>query len=120
MIDTLKALSDPQRLKILKMLAGQEMGACEVINALGLAQPTVSHHLKILRQAKIITSEKQGKMVFYTINKKGLKKFLNKIESFLKELSCFDDSTLKASPLRQNPDLCKTIGYKKSTCEEEL
>ncbi|HOV80469.1 MAG TPA: metalloregulator ArsR/SmtB family transcription factor [Bacillota bacterium] len=117
MIDTIKALSDPQRIKILKLLARREMGACEVINALGLAQPTVSHHLKMLRQAGLVNSEKQGKMVFFTLNGEGLKDFSNQMASFLNELSCEGGLRPEPSPLRQNPGLCSILRNRSTACE---
>ncbi|NPV73613.1 MAG: winged helix-turn-helix transcriptional regulator [Pelotomaculum sp.] len=120
MTDVLKALSDPHRQSILKMLAHQEMGACEIIHSIGLSQPAVSHHLKILRQARLITSQKQGKMVFYSLNKSGLKNFFNQINCFLHELSCFNDAMPKPSQLRQNPDLCESLGFKAEVCEKEV
>ncbi len=62
------ALADETRLTILDMLSRQEMCACEIIVEVGLSQPTVSHHLKILRQAELITAKKDGKWVYYTLN----------------------------------------------------
>ena len=62
------ALADETRLTILDMLSKQEMCACEIIVGVGLSQPTVSHHLKILRQAELITAKKDGKWVYYTLN----------------------------------------------------
>lgn len=120
MINSLKALGDPHRQNILRLLACQEMGACEIIHAIGLSQPAISHHLKILKQAKLISSQKEGKTVFYTLDKDGLKGFLDQISSFLKELSCFSGSPPKPSPLRQNPNLCTELGYSTEVCEEEI
>ncbi len=62
------ALADETRLTILDMLSRQEMCACEIIVGVSLSQPTVSHHLKILRQAELITAKKDGKWVYYTLN----------------------------------------------------
>ena len=62
------ALADETRLTILEMLTKQEMCACELIVGVGLSQPTVSHHLKILRQAELINAKKDGKWVYYSLN----------------------------------------------------
>lgn len=62
------ALADETRLTILDLLSRHEMCACEIIVGVGLSQPTVSHHLKILRQAELITAKKDGKWVYYTLN----------------------------------------------------
>ncbi len=63
-----KALADPTRLAIVNRLAGRgDTCACE-FNSLGLAQPTVSHHLRVLREAGLIeVSHKRGTWVFYRL-----------------------------------------------------
>ncbi|HAU31360.1 MAG: putative transcriptional regulator [Desulfotomaculum sp. 46_296] len=118
MINRLKALGDPHRQNILKLLASQEMGACEIIKAIGLSQPAIAHHLKILKQAGLINSEKEGKIVFYTLNKEGLKEFLEQMNGFLEDLTCFSCSRPKPSPLRQNPNLCIEMGFDPEVCEK--
>lgn len=120
MINVLKALGDSHRQNILKLLACQEMGACEIIQAIGLSQPAVAHHLKILIQAKLINSKKEGKNVFYTLNKDGCKRFLNQMNQLFEELSCFSCSPPKPSLLRQNPNLCIELGYDPEVCETEI
>lgn len=62
-----KALADPTRLRILRLLEIREMCVCEVMIALGLTQPTASHHLGILENAGLVKSRKEGKWVFYKI-----------------------------------------------------
>lgn len=120
MINSLKALGDTHRQSILRLLACQEMGACEIIHAIGLSQPAIAHHLKILKQAKLIRSQKEGKTVFYTLDKDGLKGFLEQVNCFLKEISCFSSYPPKPSPLRQNPDLCAELGCVPEICETEI
>lgn len=70
MAATFAALADPARLRIVSMLAASPDGAacgCDLEAPLGLAQPTVSHHLRILREAGLVTGERQGRWVFYRI-----------------------------------------------------
>lgn len=62
---TIKALSDPNRVKIVKMLQHKNMCVCEMQAALGVAQPTVSKHLKILEEAGFVSHEKDGLWVNY-------------------------------------------------------
>jgi ArsR family transcriptional regulator len=62
-----KALADTTRLRILKLLDVREMCVCEVMVALDLTQPTASHHLKILENAGIVKSRKEGKWVYYSL-----------------------------------------------------
>ena len=62
-----KALADETRLRIVKLLEVREMCVCEVMVALGLTQPTASHHLGILENAGFVEDRKEGKWVFYSI-----------------------------------------------------
>ena len=62
------ALADPVRLRLLSLLATAPQGcvcACDLVEPVGRSQPTVSHHLKILREAGLITSEKRGVNIWY-------------------------------------------------------
>jgi ArsR family transcriptional regulator, arsenate/arsenite/antimonite-responsive transcriptional repressor len=68
---TMKALSDASRVKILKMLQGRELCACEIQAALGLAQPTVSKHLRVLEDAALVRGRKQGMWVHYSLETDG-------------------------------------------------
>ncbi len=63
----LKALSDPTRLKIVELLKQGEICACKFVPLTKKAQPTISQHLKILENAGIIKSRKEGKMIFYSV-----------------------------------------------------
>jgi ArsR family transcriptional regulator, arsenate/arsenite/antimonite-responsive transcriptional repressor len=64
-----KALSDPSRVAIVNRLAGaDEFGVCDFLGTLGLAQPTVSHHLKVLREAGLVeVARKRGTWVYYRL-----------------------------------------------------
>ena len=66
-VKVMKALSDPNRVKIIKMLQHKPMCVCEMREALQLAQPTVSKHLKMLEDAAIVASSKDGKWVNYSL-----------------------------------------------------
>ena len=67
-IKIMKALSDKNRLKMVKMLQHRELCVCEMHTGLGLAQPTVSKHLKILEDAGLVISRKEGLWVNYSLN----------------------------------------------------
>jgi ArsR family transcriptional regulator, arsenate/arsenite/antimonite-responsive transcriptional repressor len=67
-IKAMKALSDKNRVKIIKMLQHRELCVCEIKEGLGLAQPTVSKHLKVLEEAGFIMSRKEGLWVNYFLN----------------------------------------------------
>jgi ArsR family transcriptional regulator len=65
-----KALSDPVRLRLLSLIgahAGGEACVCELVDAFELTQPTISHHLKVLREAGLISSERRGTWVYYRV-----------------------------------------------------
>jgi ArsR family transcriptional regulator len=64
-LKVMKALSDPNRIKILKMLQHKMMCVCELQLALGIAQPSVSKHLKVLEYAGLVDSKKDGMWVNY-------------------------------------------------------
>lgn len=67
-IKVMKALSDPSRIKIIKMLQHKEMCVCEIREALGIAQSTASKHLKILEESGLLTYRKDGLWVNYTLS----------------------------------------------------
>jgi ArsR family transcriptional regulator, arsenate/arsenite/antimonite-responsive transcriptional repressor len=68
-IRVMKALSDPNRVKMIKMLQDKSMCVCEIREALGIAQPTVSSHLKVLEEAGLVAYEKDGLWAnYYTTN----------------------------------------------------
>lgn len=70
--ELLKALGDATRLAILTMLLEGERCVCEIEEALPLSQPAVSHHLKILRQAGLVTDRREGKWSYYDLDRQGL------------------------------------------------
>ncbi len=66
----LKALADPARLRLLSMIAaheGEEACVCDLTEPLGLSQPTVSHHLKVLSDAGFVTRSTRGKWAYYRL-----------------------------------------------------
>ncbi|UCF91951.1 MAG: winged helix-turn-helix transcriptional regulator [Desulfobacterales bacterium] len=64
-IKVMKALSDPNRVKIIKLLQQKMMCVCELRGSLGISQPTVSKHLKILEEAGLVDYAKDGQWVNY-------------------------------------------------------
>jgi ArsR family transcriptional regulator, arsenate/arsenite/antimonite-responsive transcriptional repressor len=65
-----KALADPTRLRLISLVAahdGQEACVCDLTEPVGLSQPTVSHHLKILVDAAVLTREQRGKWAYYRL-----------------------------------------------------
>lgn len=64
-----KALGDENRLYILSMLQHGERCACVLLEHVNLSQPTLSHHMKILCETHLVTSRKEGKWVYYSLNR---------------------------------------------------
>lgn len=69
MVKAFKALSDPNRIRILKMLEIRPLCVCEITEVLRLAPSTVSKHLSMLRDADFLHDEKDGKWVNYSLNR---------------------------------------------------
>ncbi|HKI57887.1 MAG TPA: metalloregulator ArsR/SmtB family transcription factor [Trueperaceae bacterium] len=79
--DTFKALADPARVAILAFLRapqadccsrGDGVCACDLEGVLGLSQPTVSHHMKLLVQAGLVRADKRGRWVYYRLDHAAL------------------------------------------------
>ena len=66
-VKTFKAIADESRLRILGMLKGKSLCVCEIAEVLGLAQSTVSRHLKILEESGLVHREKDGLWVAYSL-----------------------------------------------------
>jgi ArsR family transcriptional regulator, arsenate/arsenite/antimonite-responsive transcriptional repressor len=72
-----KALGDPVRLRLVSLIGahqGGEVCVCDLTTAFDLTQPTISHHLKVLRKAGIITSERRGTWVYYRLEPAALER----------------------------------------------
>lgn len=69
-----KALADPTRLEIFRLIAAQDapLCACDVVDRFDLTQPTISHHLKVLRQGGLITVSRRGVWAYYAADPRGL------------------------------------------------
>ena len=87
-IDTakiLKAISDPKRLRIVDMLSCGELCACKILEAFQITQPTLSHDMKVLIEAKIVNDRREGKNIYYSLNKECLGMFEQTLHEILEE-----------------------------------
>ena len=66
--DVFKALSDSNRLKIVRMLSSGELCACKILEEFNIRQPTLSHHMSILTKCGLVTSRKEGTWAYYSLN----------------------------------------------------
>jgi ArsR family transcriptional regulator len=81
-----KVMGDPNRLKALEILRSGESCQCEIVPLLGQSQPTVSRHLKLLEDAGLITSRKDGTRMFYRVVDGHIFNLLDSIDDNMIEL----------------------------------
>lgn len=80
----LSAIADETRLGILQLLAEKpSLCVCDITSAFQVGQPTISHHLRILRDADLVRSEKRGVWVYYSLNRAAFKKVLIDLLSYV-------------------------------------
>lgn len=85
MAELFKCLSDPTRLKIVCALLAAEMCVCDIGALLEMSTPAISHHLKVLRQLKLVTFRRSGKIVYYTIADEHISPILSQALGHIKE-----------------------------------
>jgi len=81
----IKALAHPSRLFMVDMLKEGEKCVCEMTDAIGADMSTVSKHLSVLKSAGIVSDEKRGLQVFYTLNVPCVMKFFDCVEEVLRD-----------------------------------
>ena len=85
---TFQQLGDPTRLRILWLLCHSEECVCNIAAAVGMSDPAVSHHLRILKKGGIIESRRDGKEVYYTLADTTKAKLLHRTIDALFEITC--------------------------------
>lgn len=83
MIERAKAIFDPIRLQMIKLLEDREMCVCDITEVLQLSQPRASQHLRILKRAGLVIERRQGKWVYYQANLTALREFIAAFERFM-------------------------------------
>ena len=82
--DALKAIGEPKRFQILKLISETgEMNALNILEHFSITQPTLSHHMKILTEAKLVSIRTKGLWSYYSINKETLKGLLDTLSTIL-------------------------------------
>lgn len=79
------AIKDPTRLRILHALFISEMCVCDIAYALNMSQSAISHQLRVLKQAKLVNFDKQGKVVYYSLADEHVHAIINQSISHIKE-----------------------------------
>ena len=108
-IKVAKAVSDPNRVKIMKMLQHKTMCVCELQKALGVAQPTVSKHLKVLEEAGFVGYNKEDKWVNYHLSDGESSPYAANLLGNLKHWLEDDpeiSSLIKKLPMIQREEIC--------------
>lgn len=77
-----KAFCDPNRLKILNILKDGEHCACKLLEILDVSQSTLSHHMKILTDARVVNVRKDGKWSHYSLSGNGIEKVIQYLKNY--------------------------------------
>ncbi|WP_172134972.1 metalloregulator ArsR/SmtB family transcription factor [Adlercreutzia sp. ZJ473] len=78
-----KALGDENRLRILELIAAKEdLCACRILDELEITQPTLSHHMKILKDAGLVNARKQGRWMHYSISDGAMQEGIESLQRF--------------------------------------
>lgn len=86
----LKVISEPKRLRIIDMLSCDKLCACEILEKFDISQPTLSHDMRKLEEASLVTSWKDGKNTYYSLDKASL----DEIEDSLKLIFHIQDDCI--------------------------
>ena len=109
-IRVMRALSDPNRVKLIKMLQHKVMCVCEIQTALGIAQPTVSKHLRVLQDAGLVRFRKDGLWVNYHLTDGSSSPYaasiLGNIRHWLEDDPDIEDLRAKL-PMIRRENICK-------------
>jgi ArsR family transcriptional regulator len=109
-VKVMKALSDPNRVRLLKLLQKRKMCVCEIRAALGIAQPTASKHLKILEDAGLVSRKKEGLWVNYFLSDGGRSPYaatlMGNLRHWMDDDADIRDLLVKSKGLRRE-DLCR-------------
>ncbi len=80
----LRAIADPNRLRILCFLQKGSKCVCEIVPAIGISYKLTSHHLKQLKKVKLIKDERQGNFIYYSLNRKVIKNYKSLFNQIIK------------------------------------
>jgi len=87
----LKVLGDPKRAMIIDMLSCGELCACKILEKFEMTQPTLSHHMRLMRECGLVNARDEGKWTYYSLNYGGIEKakqFLSAISSDKESCIC--------------------------------
>jgi ArsR family transcriptional regulator, arsenate/arsenite/antimonite-responsive transcriptional repressor len=122
MVRTTKALADESRIRILGALKGRELCVCQLIELLCLAPSTVSKHLSILKNARLIDSRKDGRWMYYRLAEQGVPKAIKEalewaIRSIVETDRFIQDSQRMEEILKIDPGILCSQQTRVGKCE---
>ncbi|HEU5432206.1 MAG TPA: metalloregulator ArsR/SmtB family transcription factor [Thermomicrobiales bacterium] len=87
LVAAFKALADPTRLDVFRLIAAQEepICACDVVDRFDVSQPTISHHLKTLRDAGLIVASRRGVWAYYAVDPRARDLFAQTLDRLVPE-----------------------------------
>ncbi|MDP2708824.1 MAG: autorepressor SdpR family transcription factor [bacterium] len=83
--NTLQALSDPTRRKILELLRKKDLAAGEIAKNFNISLPSLSHHLNVLKQADLVSGHRRGQAIIYSLNLSVFEEIAEKLYEFFKK-----------------------------------
>ena len=111
LIKVLKAVSDKNRMRILKMLGKKKMCVCEIAAVLDITQPSVSKHLSILREADLIIDERNQQWIDYSLCEDTLNKYAPVLQTNIRKW-------LNDDPVVKNDIKCMKLMRRESFCKK--
>jgi len=115
-----KALGEPTRLRILRILSVRPMYVCELEAVLGISQPRISQHLKILKEATILQESKEAQKTFYMLNGdimgKTMQGFMDFLNADIGELPEFQEESRRIRQLDKDSYILKCKSDSKGNC----
>jgi DNA-binding transcriptional ArsR family regulator len=91
-VEVLKAVSDPTRLRILMSLYDKELCVCQIVALIELASSTISKHISILKHAGLINSRKDGRWIYYSMNKDAGNVINHRLNDMLNSILAYDET----------------------------
>jgi ArsR family transcriptional regulator len=110
LLKVFKAVADKNRLRILKMLQQKKMCVCELSAVLGITLPSVSKHLSMMKDAGLLTDERNGQWIDYSLCEDKINRYAPVIQSYIKEWVNNDPivkKDLKKAKYIKREDICK-------------
>lgn len=115
-----KALGEPTRLRILRILSVRPMYVCELEAVMGISQPRISQHLKILKEASILRESKEAQKTFYMLNRdimgKTMQGFMDFLDADIGELPQFQEESRRIGQLDKNSRVQNCKSGSKGIC----